>query len=410
MANRWVYVFAGLVANLLLGTIYSWSVFRKPLEVLLGWGGFESGIPFSIFLLFFAICMPLGGSILRTYSSRRVVLLGAMLVGLGWILSGLALETQSPLLYVILFYGVLAGSGVALIYNSTITVSSHWVPERRGLAVGLTVLGFGISPLVTAPLANYLIASQGVKNSFIILGVGYGLILLALSPLMSLPRLEKRGGQPRADLQQPTGLREFTPGMMVRSKSFAGLWLAYALGTLGGFIAISQAAKFGQEVVRLSPELAAAATGVFAIFNGLGRPLFGYLADRMKINVVSSISFLLAIAAALLATQASTLPIYIISYSILWLVFGGWLALAPKATSLFFGIQNLSVNYGIVFTAYGASALAGPTLSASLWELLGHYSPVFITVAALSALGLVVSNLMLKPPAIPERKIPIKVR
>ncbi|MEM0481446.1 MAG: hypothetical protein QXM16_00950 [Nitrososphaerota archaeon] len=99
------------------------------------------------------------------------------------------------------------------------------------------------------------------------------------------------------------------------------------------FIAISQAAKFGQEVVRLSPELAALATGVFAIFNGLGRPLFGYLADRMKINVVSSLSFLLAIIAALLATQASTLPLYVISYSILWLVFGGWLALAPKATS-----------------------------------------------------------------------------
>jgi MFS family permease len=410
MVNRWVYVFAGLVANLLLGTIYSWSVFRKPLEVLLGWGSFESGIPFSIFLLFFAACMPLGGRVLRAYSSRRVALLGALLVGGGWILSGFALETQSPLLYVILFYGVMAGSGVALIYNSTITVSSHWIPERRGLAVGLTVLGFGISPLVTAPLANYLIASQGVKNSFIILGGVYGLILLALSPLMMLPRVETGGGQMRGSTQQPVGPREFTPGIMVRTSSFVGLWLAYALGTLGGFIAISQAAKFGQEVVRLSPELAAAATGVFAVFNGLGRPLFGYLADRMKINIVSSISFLLSIVAALLATQASTLPIYLISYSILWLVFGGWLALAPKATSLFFGIQNLSVNYGIVFTAYGASALAGPTLSASLWELLGHYSPVFMTVAALSVLGLAVSNLLLKPPAMPERKIPVKAR
>ncbi|GBC72008.1 Oxalate:formate antiporter [Candidatus Calditenuaceae archaeon HR02] len=410
MVNRWIYVFAGLGANLILGTIYSWSVFRKPLEILLGWGSFESGIPFSIFLLFFAICMPLGGRILKTYGTRRAVFLGALLVGGGWILSALTLETQSPLLYVILFYGVMAGSGVALIYNSTITVSSYWVPERRGLAVGLTVLGFGISPLITAPLANYLIAYHGVKNSFIILGGIYGLILLALSYLMVLPRLEARGGQMGGSLQQSMGIREFTPGMMVRTKSFAGLWLAYVLGTLGGFIAISQAAKFGQEVVRLSPGLAAVATGVFAIFNGLGRPLFGYLADRVKINVVSSISFLLAIAAALLATQASSLTIYIISYSILWLVFGGWLALAPKATSLFFGAQNLSVNYGIVFTAYGASALAGPTLSASLWELLGHYSPVFMTVAALSALGLAVSNLMLKPPAMPERKIPVKAR
>ncbi len=410
MVSRWVYVFAGLLANILLGTIYSWSVFRKPLELFVGWTSLESSIPFSVFLLFFAVGMPVSGLLLKRYGARRISPLGGLLVGIGWALSGLSLTTESPLLYVTLFYGVVAGSGVAMVYNSTITVSSRWIPERRGLAVGLTVLGFGISPLVTAPLANYLITYHGVVNTFLELGTAYGAALMAISVLMVLPPVEPRGSSSEKSLWQAVQSSEFTPSMMVRSRYFVGLWLAYALGTLGGFIAISQAAKFGQEVVKLSPELAAAATGVFAIFNGLGRPLFGHLGDRMQIHIVSSLSFLLVILAALLATQSETFIIYMASYSILWLVFGGWLALAPKATSVFFGIQNLSINYGIVFTAYGASAIAGPTLAAALWQLLGHYSPVFMTVTALSGIGLVISNLLLRPPVIPRRMVLLKTR
>lgn len=408
--NRWLYVFAGMIANVLLGTIYSWSVFRKPLESACGWTCFESGVPFSVFLLFFAVCMPLSGKLLKMYGPRTVGLFGALLVGVGWVLAGISLNTEYSLWLVVLFYGVVAGSGVAMIYNTAITVSSNWVPERRGLAVGLTVLGFGISPLVTAPLANYLISGVGVVNTFLIIGTSYAAILLLISTLMVLPQSAPLGGQQRVSVERASSSNEFTPSMMIRSRYFVGLWLAYATGTLGGFIAIGQAARFGQEVVRLSPELAAMATGVFAVFNGLGRPLFGYMGDKMRVNIVASLSFVLSIGAALMATQAGTLPLYLVSYSMLWLVFGGWLALAPKATSLFFGIQNLSVNYGIVFTAYGASALVGPTFASLLWDLFGDYSLVFMTVAVLSGVGLIISNLWLRPPISPKKEISLRTR
>jgi len=380
------------------------------LELKLSWTSLESGVPFSMFLLFFAICMPLSGKLLKMYGSRRVALLGGLLVGVGWVLAGLSLGLQGSLLFVALFYGVIAGSGVAMVYNTAITVSSNWVPERRGLAVGLTVLGFGISPIVTAPAAHLLITSYGVQSSFLILGAGYGLALTALSLFMILPRAEIVKSQEASGQRGLSLSKEYSPREMVRSRQFAGLWLAYALGTLGGFIAISQAAKFGQEVVRLSPELAAAATSVFSIFNGSGRPIFGYLADRLRISVVSSLSFVLAICGSLLAIQASEFIIYMASYSILWLVFGGWLALAPRATSVFFGVRNLSVNYGIVFTAYGASALIGPTLASILWESLGQYIPVFLTTATLYGVGLIISNTLLRQPTLPERMLQVKAQ
>ncbi len=397
--SRWLYVLLGSVANVILGTIYSWSVFRKPLEDLLGWSSLESGLPFSVFLLFFAVNMPLSGILLRRLKTSLVSLIGSALVGLGWLLTGLTVNQPSPLIMMIVSYGVLSGTGVAMIYNSTITVSSHWFEERRGLAVGLTVLGFGISPLVTAPLATYLIYTMGVSGTFTYLGVAYGTVLALLSIPLRLPSSVARPAAVRSAATFPVtdrielGVRE-----MVRTRTFVGLWSAYVLGTLGGFIAISLSAKYGQEVVRLSPEMAAAATATFAVFNGAGRPLFGYLADKMHVRAAALISFILASVGSLLALYAESLPLYLLSYSMLWLVFGGWLAIAPKATSTYFGLKNLSVNYGVVFLAYGVSALIGPSLASLLWLTTRSYIPVFTSVLALAIVGITVSQLTFRPP------------
>ncbi len=409
--SRWFYVFLGAVANVLLGTIYSWSVFRRPLEIALGWTGLESGIPFSIFLLFFAVNMPVSGVLLKRLGVRSVSLLGSALVGSGWLLTSQAIGQGNPLLFMIISYGVLAGTGVAMIYNSAITVSSNWFEEKRGLAVGLTVLGFGISPLITAPLANFLIYSVGVVLTFAYLGIAYGLALALLSMLIRLPvhRAGPVGMGGGNAIPAARGL-DFTAREMVKTRAFVGLWSAYVLGTMGGFIAISLSAKFGEEVIRLTPELAAAATAVYSVFNGLGRPLFGYVADRLHVRAASLIAFVLGTVGSLIAIYADSLVAYLVSYSLLWLVFGGWLAIAPKATSTFFGLRNLSINYGLVFVAYGVSALTGPSLASLLWLATQSYQPVFMTVALLSLLGFLVSHYTLRPPLRRGRDIPLVQR
>jgi len=395
--RRWIFPPIGLVINLALGTIYSWSVFRKPLEALYGWTALESSLPFTLFLLAFSIVMPFGGRLMNALGPRLTSLIGGVMVGLGWFLASLTAILPHPLLFMLIFYGLIAGAGVGIVYGVPISVSSRWIPERRGLAVGITIIGFGLSPLITAPLASYLIRSVGVLTTFAYLGVAFGILLIALSIPLCFP---PEGWTPKPISSKAKKSRvyaELSTKEMVRTPTFYGLWLTYMLGTLGGFIAISLAAKYGQEVVKLTPELAAMATAAFAIFNGGGRPSFGYLCDRLGIRRTAIISFSIIFVAALLATQAQNLALYMLSFAMLWFVFGGWLAIAPAATSTFFGLRNLGPNYGVVFTGYGAGALVGPPIASYLSVITGAYAPAFLVTAALALVGALISAISFKP-------------
>ena len=395
--SRWVYPPVGFIMNIALGTIYSWSVFRKPLELLFKWTTFESSLPFIVFLAVFGITMPIGGNIMKRFGPRKTALIGAVLVGLGWLLARWVNLTPIPLVAMLLFYGVVGGVGVGLVYGVPISISSKWIPERKGLATGLTVLGFGISPLITAIVANYLIGTVGVLDTFLYLGIVFAIILILFSLPLKFPPPDWT--PPSVTVSKKViSYAELTSGQMIKTLTFVGLWLTYVFGTTGGFIAISLAAKYGQDVVGLSAAIGALATSVFAVFNGLGRPVFGYLCDRLAPRIVALLSFLLIIVAAVAAIGANTLPLFMLSFSLLWFTFGGWLAIAPAATSTFFGLRNVGQNYGLVFTAYGMGAIVGPLLSSYIYSTTQSYAQAFLTTAVLALIGLAVAFLTYRPP------------
>ncbi|MEM2883794.1 MAG: OFA family MFS transporter [Nitrososphaerales archaeon] len=390
--NKWIYPPIGFVINIALGTIYSWSVFRVPLEKIFSWSSVESSLPFTVFLALFGLTMPFGGRAMSTIGPRKTALLGSILVGLGWVLAGFAGQVSWPLPYMLIAYGVVGGIGVGLVYGVPIAVSSRWIPERKGLATGITILGFGLSPLITAVTSAAMIQLYGVLQTFLYLGVIFAVILILLSlplkfPLAQTPSTTTASAAKGIDIQ---------PRQMVKTRLFAGLWLSYVLGTTGGFIAISLAAKYGQEVLKLEPAIAAVATAVFAIFNGVGRPSFGYLCDKIGPYNSAWISFIIILASALVASSGATLPIYFATFALLWFTFGGWLAIAPAATSTYFGVKNIGANYGIVFTAYGVGAIVGPQVASYLYTTTGSYILVFTTTAVLAVIGLIVALTTLK--------------
>ncbi|KQC04752.1 MAG: MFS transporter [Methanoculleus sp. SDB] len=399
--GRWVLVAAGLIINLCLGSIYSWSVFVKPLTDyytgVLGQTVTANDIlmPFSVFLAFFAIAMPFAGKYIDIYGPRNVTIAGGMLTGLGWLLA--SFSTSVPMLYVV--YGMIGGIGVGIAYGVPVAVSARWFPDRRGLAVGLTVLGFGFSAVFTANIAGYFIAAYGVMTTFRIFGVAFIILTLLLARPLKFPESGwvPRGWTPPAPKPGEHMQCECDRSMMLASPSFYGLWSCYFIGCLAGLMAISIAKPVGTDV-GIETGLAIFLVGFFALFNGGGRPVFGALTDSVTPRNAAMISFVLIAVASLLMWQIPVIPVYILAFSILWGCLGGWLAVAPTTTASYFGTCDYPRCYGVVFLAYGAGAIAGPQLAGFIKTSSGSYIGVFPYVLALAVIGFFIAFFLMKPP------------
>lgn len=398
--GRWVLIALGLVINLCLGTIYSWSVFVAPLtDYFTGVLGQsvtanEVLMPFSVFLAFFAIAMPLTGKYIETLGPRKTTMIGGILTGIGWILASTVTSVQ--MLYVV--YGVIGGIGVGIAYGVPVAVAARWFPDRRGVAVGLTLLGFGFSAFITANIAGYLISAFGVMNTFRI----FGLVFIVLIALLALPlRFPDEGWNPAGwemPAPKPGELYcECDRSAMLRTSTFYGLWICYFIGCLAGLMAISISKPVGTEI-GIEAGLATLLVGFFAIFNGGGRPVFGALTDRLNPRNTAMLSFVLIALSSFLMWQAAHTVVYIVAFAILWGCLGGWLAIAPTATGSYFGTCDYPRCYGVVFLAYGAGAIAGPQLAGFIKTTTGNYLGVFPWILGLAVVGLVVAFLLMRTP------------
>lgn len=404
--GRWALVILGMLINLCLGTIYSWSVFVSPLtdyfkkDLGLGVTANDVLLPFSVFLLFFAITMAFAGKYIEKYGPRNVTIVGGILTGLGWLLASFA--TSVPMLYVL--YGVVGGIGVGIAYGVPVAVSARWFPDRRGLAVGLTLLGFGFSAFFTANIAAYLIGAYGVMTTFRIFGISFVILTVLLALPLKFPPAgwKPAGWNPPAPAPGQAVTCELRREDMIRTTSFYALWACYFIGCLAGLMAVGIAKPVGSDI-GIEAGLATILVGVFAIFNGFGRPVFGSLTDRLTPRNTAMLSFVLIAAVSVLMWQVPVVPVYLLAFVVLWGCLGGWLAIAPTACGSYFGTCDYPRCYGVLFLAYGAGAIAGPQLAGFIKTSTGSYLGVFPYVAVLAVIGFVIAFALLKPPKAPVR-------
>ena len=407
--GRWVLVIIGMIIQLCLGAIYSYSILNVPLQKYFTTLGLTVTAttmqwPYIIFLLVFALSMPLVGRYMEIYGPRKITMIGGILTGLGWLLASIA---SSPLILAI-NYGVIGGLGVGIAYGCPIAVSTRWFPDRRGLAVGLTVLGFGFSAALIGPIADYLTTNYGgILSTFRIFGIAFLVIIAVLSTFLTFP---PAGWHPKnwtvPTPKTKTLKLDFMRNEMVRTKSFIGLWTCYTIGTLAGLMAIGIAKPVGLEIAKAAGmadiEASILMTSLiipFAACNGFGRPLFGSITDKLGPRNSAILSFILiALSSSVLYLFPSSIIVYTLSFAILWLCLGGWLATAPTATASYFGTKDYSRNYGLVFTAYGAGAVIGNLLATQVKDVFGAYTQVFPLVAGLAIVGIAIAALLFKPP------------
>ncbi len=412
--NRWKFVYAALVMQLCLGVLYSWSVFRGPLEATNQWSKAVSIAPYRYSVLFFTVSMIIAGFWQDKKGPRLVGSVGGALMGTGVLLSAFMWQSEWGLKFA---YGILGGLGVGFAYVTPIATCVKWFPDKRGTIVGLAVLGFGAGSLIFAPLINKLLGSDPamwattIPRTFMILSVIFFICVIGAAQVYAVPPAgwKPEGWTPPAAATTAAGAAikaEFAPGEMVKTWQFYALWLIYFLGTSVGITAIGQAAPLVKELAAATAVMSGAtALGIMSAFNGVGRLAWGATSDKIgRKNTTICMFALYIVACVFLLRNVQNFNQALLGLCVVGFCYGGYLAMMPSFTADFYGAKNVGANYGIVFTAWGICGFVvpgyfGKIMSAAkeAGDLAGGYNQVYATLAGMCVVGIVLVVILRRP-------------
>ena len=382
--NRWRVVVGGVSMNLALGSLYAWSVFVLPLEKEFGWTRAETSWVFTIAIVTFASTFVLAGRIQDALGPRPCAFLGAVLVSLGFFLASLS----DSLWFLYAGFGVVVGAGNGFGYATPMPVASKWFPDKRGLVVGLMVGGYGAGSAIIGPLASHLIESIGWRSTFRLLGAVFFIMGMIGTWLLENPPHGYRpaGWNPRTGLT--TQGRDYSTVEMLRTPQFYALWVAYCLGATAGLMVISQLVPFAR-AAGLGAAAATFAITVGAVGNTAGRILSGWLSDALGRLATLRVMVLASAVAmpTLFVWREHVLLLYVLVAVVYW-CYGTQLSVFASATADLYGTRNLGLNYGLLFTAWGAAGIIGPILGARIYDTFGAYRYAFYASSALAVVAL----------------------
>jgi len=411
--NRSLVVVGAILIQLALGNLYAWSVFTSEL-VEGGWSKAQTQIVFSVGVAVFAVVMVMAGRLMPKYGPRKLTIASGVTLGLGYIIAGLL--GAENYVTTLIFVGILGGAGIGMGYVVPIAVGMRWYPDKKGLITGLAVAGFGFGATLWMTLAGKLgsiggaelIKSIGMSNTFIVLGIIFLIIILIGSLWMVFPAAgwKPAGWNPEETKSavKAAGSVNYTSSQMLKTNQFYLIVLTYAFGAGAGLLSIGLMKLWPMEAMQangISKEVAGAAATLamavfFALFNGLGRILWGMISD--KIGRKTSIALMMATQGAfviLFQWMAGTQVTLYLFAVLIGFNYGGLFSLFPTITADIFGNKNFGQNYGWVFLAYAIGGIIFPILGGKLGDM-GNF-PLAFTICGVLCFVAVGTILMVKP-------------
>lgn len=392
--NRYLVAACGVLLHLMLGSTYAWSVYRNPIMTETGWSQSAIAFAFSLAIFCLGLSAAFMGRLVERFGPRLIGTISAVLYAGGNALTGLAIDVESlPLLY--LGYGILGGLGLGAGYITPVSTIIKWFPDKKGLATGLAIMGFGFASLLTSPVAQWLIDKVGLVTTFYVLALIYGLVMLVSAQGI------KRPSQSDLDRLSP-GSTSQNPvsGLLAKEalkrSEFYLLWLILFINIACGLGLISVVAPMAQDLAGLSAEKAAVVVGLMGIFNGFGRLLWAALSDYIGRPRVVALVFVTNILMTLALWRIPNAPVFVSTMAILMTCYGAGFSLIPPYLSDLFGTRELAALHGYILTAWAMAALLGPMILSVTLEMTGTYWLTFITFIGLYILGLVLSLILKK--------------
>lgn len=420
--NRWLIPPAALSVHLCIGQVYAFSVFNEPLTRVLGvsvsgtddWKLSSLGWVYSLAIVFLGLSAAFGGSWLEKVGPRRTMFWAACCFGGGFFVSALGVFShQIALLY--LGYGVLGGCGLGLGYVSPVSTLLKWFPDRRGMATGLAIMGFGGGAMIGSPLGVALMnhfksaTSVGVAQAFLVMGSVYSISMLIGAFSIRLPPKDWKPANwiPKIDSKRMVTNRHVHIDQALKTPQFYLLWAILCLNVTAGIGILGQASVLIQEmfVGRITPEAAAGFVGLLSLFNMGGRFFWSTASDYLGRKNTYFLYFTLgAFLYSMLPTfaQDGDMVLFIGATALILSMYGGGFSTIPAYLADVFGTRFVGGIHGRLLTAWSTAGVLGPVLVNYIREYqIGHgvakagaYTTTLYIMAGLLALGFVCNLIM----------------
>ena len=394
-SKRWGIAIAAVVMQLSLGTVYAWSVFKKPLMTAHGWGETETQVTFMICIGMIGIAAAFGGALVDKKGPRFVATLGGILFGIGTLLAGLADQTGNIfLLY--LGFGFIAGLGNGFGYVTPIATLIRWFPDKRGLVTGLAVMGFGFGAFFMGKIAPGMVNGMGVATTFYILGIVFLILVTAAAQFYKNP---PKGWLPAGftpSASTASAAQSFTFDEAKKTPQWWMLWAMLCLNISAGLGLLSQLSPMAQDIIGKTqgltdPKALALAGGtilaIASIFNGLGRLFWAWLSDAIGRKNIFMIMFITQAILYILLPQIGSQFLFTVIACYLLACYGGGFATMPAFVADSFGPAYIGRVYGIMLTAWSVAGVIGPLVFAQLKGIALYVAAGLLIVGFLIALS-----------------------
>ena len=397
--GRWVQLLIGIVCMSMIANLqYGWTLFVNPIDDKFHWGRSAIQVAFTIFVLTETWLVPIEGYLVDKFGPRPVVFFGGLLCGLGWVLN-----SQAETLTMLYFAAAVSGVGAGAVYGTCVGNALKWFPDRRGLAAGLTAAGFGAgSALTVIPIAK-MIAAQGYQETFWYFGIGQGAIVVILSLLLSKPI---KGAITTAKASVAQTRKDFRPSEMIKQPVFWVMYLMFVMVAAGGLMATAQLAPIAKDfkiagvtvsILGLALPALTFALTIDRVLNGLTRPFFGWVSDKIGREQTMTLCFSFECIGILGLYYFGQDPVLFVLLS--GLVFFAWgeiYSLFPSTNADTFGSTFAAGNAGLLYTAKGTASLLVP-LSSVLVATTGGWEAVFWVASILNGSAAFLAWFVLRP-------------
>jgi MFS family permease len=437
--NRWLIAIAGTIVMICLGTVYSWSIFTRPLIATHHWSNTQTTWIFALAIFFLGVGAVIGGRWQDRVGPRIVTVTGVVLWGIGNLIAGIGLGSfGAP--WMDITYGILGGTGIGMAYITPVATVTKWFPDMRGFASGMVVMGFGLGAFVfnqivaripsfaavaahatvyvnakdaatkagtvfnpsSIPLASQLTPAD--SSAIAAVFIWSGIIFLIVGGLCALLLSNPPQGYtvPGAVAAAASSGYNFTPGEVLRTTQFYLLWLMLFLNVTAGILIISNAVPIYSDLTGATAAQAGVIYGFLAVFNGLGRFFWGSISDRIGRNMAFALIFGIQVVVFFVMGGLHSLVSVGIAFAIVLLCYGGGFGTMPSFNADYFGTKFLGVNYGMIITAWGFGGIVGPLIAAFVKDRTGSFTHALVPVAIMLLVATILPFITKKPQTAPQ--------